>query len=111
MVRIYGHYPAFGREKTTFYRRPIHKFSFTALDGRERWIAYRFARNVYDIWMPTHLKRIHSAIDALPPDVHFEVSQQSELGESGLSQGLESHHLADQLGNRIYTRGSGIKPC
>jgi hypothetical protein len=46
--------------------------------------------------MPTHLKRICSVIDKLPPDPDFEVSQQSEPGESGLSQGLESHHLSDQ---------------
>jgi hypothetical protein len=46
--------------------------------------------------MPTHLKRICSVIDDLPPDLDFEVSQQSEPGESGLSQGLKSHHLSDQ---------------
>jgi hypothetical protein len=44
--------------------------------------------------MPSHLKRICSAVDDLPPDLNFEVSQQSELAESGLSQGLESHHLS-----------------
>jgi len=32
----------------------------------------------------------------LPLDPDFEVSEQSEPGESGLSQGLESHHLSDQ---------------
>jgi len=46
--------------------------------------------------MPIHLKRICSVIDELPPDLDFEVSQQSELGESGLSQGLESHYLSNQ---------------
>jgi hypothetical protein len=45
--------------------------------------------------MPSHLKRICSAIDDLPPNVNFDVSQQSKLPESGLSQGLESHHLSD----------------
>jgi hypothetical protein len=44
--------------------------------------------------MPTQLKRICSVIDDLPLD--FKVSQQSEAGQSGLSQGLESHHLSDQ---------------
>jgi hypothetical protein len=44
--------------------------------------------------MPTHLKRICSVINDLPLD--FKVSQQSEAGESRLSQGLESHHLSDQ---------------
>jgi hypothetical protein len=42
--------------------------------------------------MPTHLKRICSVIDTLP---NFEVSQQSEPGESGLSQVLESHNLLE----------------
>jgi hypothetical protein len=46
--------------------------------------------------MPTYLKRICSVIDELPFDLDFEVLEQSEPGESGLSQGLESHHLSDQ---------------
>ncbi|KAH0557117.1 hypothetical protein GP486_005093 [Trichoglossum hirsutum] len=93
-VRIYGHYPIIKGDETTFHRHPIHTFDFTALDGREKWTAYKFAKNVYDMWMPTHLKRIYSVIDELPPDIDFEVSQESDLGESGLS--LESHHLSDQ---------------
>lgn len=36
------------------------------------------SKNVYDIWMPMHLKRICSAIDDIPSDLNFEVSQQSE---------------------------------
>jgi hypothetical protein len=95
-VRIYGHYPIIKGNETTFYRHPIHTFDFTALDGKEKWTAYKFTKNVYDIWMPTHLKRICSVIDELPPDLDFEVSRQSEPGESGLSQGLESHHLSGQ---------------
>jgi hypothetical protein len=35
-VRIYGHYPIIDGIKTTFYRHPIYKFSFTALDGKEK---------------------------------------------------------------------------
>jgi hypothetical protein len=44
--------------------------------------------------MPTYLKRISLVIDDLPPDIDFEVSQQSEPG--GLLQGLESHYLSKQ---------------
>ncbi|TGO54959.1 hypothetical protein BCON_0099g00240 [Botryotinia convoluta] len=95
-VRIYGHYPIINKESTTFYRHPIRTFDFTELDGKEKWTAYKFTKNVYDIWMPIHLKRICSIIDDLPSDLNFEVSQQSELGESGLSQGLESHNLFEQ---------------
>ena len=74
-VRIYGHYPVIEKGKTTFYRHPIHEFSFSALDGREKWTAYKFTKNIYDIWMPDHLKRIRSVIDKLPQNVNFEVSQ------------------------------------
>jgi len=35
-VRIYGHYPIINRNKTTFYYYLIHKFSFTALDSKEK---------------------------------------------------------------------------
>ncbi|EQL31616.1 hypothetical protein BDFG_06070 [Blastomyces dermatitidis ATCC 26199] len=77
-VRIYGHYAVLEGEKMNFYRHPIHKFDFTTLDGKEKWTAYKFTRNVYDIWMPTHFKRICSAIDQIPPDVDFHISQ-SEL--------------------------------
>lgn len=93
-VRIYGHYPVINGKDTTYYRHPIRDFSFTELDGKEKWTAYKFTKNVYDIWMPTHFKRICSAIDKLPPDIDFDVSQRSEP-ESGLSQGLQSHHLSD----------------
>jgi hypothetical protein len=94
-VRIYGHYPIIDGNKTTFYRHPIHHFSFIALDGKEKWTAYKFTKNVYDIWMPTHLKRICSVIDKLPLNIHFEVSQQSEPRESGLSPRLKSQCLSD----------------
>ena len=96
IVRIYGHYPVIDGNKTKFYRHPIDEVSFAAPHGKAKWMAYKFTKNVYDIWMPAHLKRICSVIDELPPDLNFEVSQQSEPGESGLSQGLESHHLSDQ---------------
>lgn len=64
------------------------------MEGKEKWTAYRFTKNVYDIWMPAHFERICSVIDTLSPNINFEVSSQSELGESGLSQGLECQHLS-----------------
>lgn len=66
VVRIYGHYPILEGGKTTFYRHIIHKFDFQALEGKERWTSYKFTKNVYEKWMPKHLKRISRAIDALP---------------------------------------------
>jgi hypothetical protein len=93
-ARIYGHYALIDRSKTTFYRHPIKKFDFTSKEGKEKWTSYKFTKNVYNIWMPTHLKRICSVINELPPALNFEVSQLSEPGESGLSQGLDYGHLS-----------------
>lgn len=89
-VRIYGHYPIIEGDKITFYRHPICDFGFT-VDGIDKWTAYKFTKNVYDVWVPTHLERICSVIDQLPPNINFEVSQGSELQyteASGLSQEL-----------------------
>ncbi|CZS99475.1 uncharacterized protein RAG0_07810 [Rhynchosporium agropyri] len=46
---------------------------------------------------------ICSVINDLPLDPDFEVSEQSEPGESGLSQGLDSYYLSDQS---IYNTAS-----
>ncbi|KAF1995219.1 hypothetical protein P154DRAFT_349514 [Amniculicola lignicola CBS 123094] len=97
-VRIYGHYPVIDGKETTYYRHPIHTFDFTALEGKERWTTYKFTKNVYDVWMPDHFKRLCSVIDELPANLSFELSEQSDLQfqESGLSQDLESYNLSQQ---------------
>ncbi|RYP54089.1 hypothetical protein DL768_001091 [Monosporascus sp. mg162] len=64
-VRIYGHYPVVDGEETMYYRHPIDHFLLTGLNGREKWTAYRFTKNVYDTWMPKHFENICSAIDEL----------------------------------------------
>ncbi|RMD41992.1 hypothetical protein DV735_g3134, partial [Chaetothyriales sp. CBS 134920] len=97
-VRIYGHYPVINGKDTTFYRHTIHEFCLQGLDGRDKWTAYKFTKNVYETWMPAHLERLCSAIDAIPPDINFEISEGSNLqfsSSSGLSQSVESHQLSD----------------
>ncbi|ROW10268.1 hypothetical protein VMCG_01927 [Cytospora schulzeri] len=85
-VRIYGHYPVIDGQDIKYYRYPIHDFSFTVLDGREKWTAYRLTKNIYDEWMPAHFKKICSAIDQLPSDLDFDVPPLPEA--TGLSQDL-----------------------
>lgn len=70
---LYGHYAEIDGQETKYYRYPIHSFDFTVFDGKEKWTAYRFTKNVYDIWMPAHFRRICSAIDQLPLHVNFGV--------------------------------------
>jgi len=85
-VRIYGHYPVIAGKDTKYYRHPIHTFDFTTLEGRDKWTAYRFTKNVYDVWIPAHFKKVCSAIDQLPSNLDFDVPPLSEA--TGLSQDL-----------------------
>ena len=78
-VRIYGHYALVNESETTVYRYPVRNFVFTELDGKEKWTAYTITRNIYDKHVPILHARICSALNDLPADLDFEVSQQSEL--------------------------------
>ena len=78
-VRIYGHYPVIEGDRTTFYRHPIRKFDFT--DGEEKWTAYKYTKNVYDKWMSQQHRRICSAIDDLPADINFDLSQSASFSQ------------------------------
>lgn len=107
-VRIYSHYAVIDGKDTTYYRHPIYLFNFTTLEGRDKWTTYKFIKNVYDIWAPDHFKRICSAINQIPINLHFEVSQKSELQfsqETRLSQALESHHLSQR------SNASSVSSC
>ncbi|KAJ9624560.1 hypothetical protein H2203_005295 [Taxawa tesnikishii (nom. ined.)] len=109
-VRIYGHYPVVEGKTTAFYRHPIRKFDFTEQDGKEKWTAYRFTKNIYDVWMPAHFARICSAIDELPSDIAFDVSEQSGLRFSeatGLSQGVEGLFTEPSVIDTEFLRTEG----
>ncbi|KAI9779203.1 MAG: hypothetical protein M1816_003643 [Peltula sp. TS41687] len=80
-VRIYGHYPVIDGKVIKYYRHPIHAFDFTVLEGKEKWTAYKFTKNVYNNWMPSHFKRICSAIDKIPSGINFELSQSASFSD------------------------------
>ncbi|KAF6804173.1 hypothetical protein CSOJ01_10371 [Colletotrichum sojae] len=90
-ARIYGHYPELRGKDTKYFRHPIRKFDFTELEGRDKWTAYCFTKNVYTHWMPTHFKRICSAIDQLPSKLDFDVPS---LAGTGASQEFDNHYLS-----------------
>lgn len=77
-VRIYGHYPVITGRHTAYYRHPIHAFDITALDGRDKWTAYRFTKNLYDIHMANFFPAICAAIDDLPLDSDCDLPPPSE---------------------------------
>jgi hypothetical protein len=105
-VGIYGHYPVIDGAKTTFYRHPIKTFDFTSEEGKDKWTSYRFTKNVYDIWMPMHFKRICLVIDELPTDINFDVSELPASEASGLSQVFEDQSLS-QASNPEITSQAG----
>lgn len=84
-VRLYAHYAAIGTYKTTYHRHKLDSFDIAIRDGRDKWIAYKFTKNIYDTWMPMHLRRICSAIDQLPV-VNFDMSERSEPRSSNGSE-------------------------
>ena len=102
-VRIYGYYPVIARKDTKYYRHPIHTFDFTTLDGKDKWTAYRFTKNIYDKWMPSHFKNICSAIDQLPPSVDFDVPAPSET--TGLSQDVGNLMQSDTDSASVLAEG------
>jgi hypothetical protein len=105
-VRIYGHYAIIEGDKTTFYRHPIRDFSFT----EEKWAAYKFTMNVYDNWMPIQHKRICSAIDDLPPDINFDLSQAASFSQSepqsSQQSNAESTFMLDEDDSQSSLMGS-----
>lgn len=113
IVRIYGHYPVIEAARTTFYRHPIHRFSYTGLEGKDKWTAYKFTNNVYRTWMPGHFTRLCSVIDALPADLNFDVSEQSELRfseQTGLSQDLANQVLSAESALSGHDDDSQLQP-
>ncbi|KAH8719381.1 hypothetical protein GQ44DRAFT_751630 [Phaeosphaeriaceae sp. PMI808] len=105
-IRVWGHYAVINGKDFTFYRHPIAKFDISKTErGDNRWTAYTFVQNIYDLWLPERFSRICSVIDMLPADLNFTVSEQPELqtqdpelasSRSGLSQQLEDYSLADK---------------
>lgn len=92
-VNIYGHYPVIDKDnaKLEYCRHQILKFYFTERNGRSKWAAHQFTKNVYDLWAPTHLERICSAIDQIQP----ESLDLGALVETGLSAELESNQQSN----------------
>jgi hypothetical protein len=91
-VNIYGHYPVIDGKDTKYYRHEIDSFTLASLGGRDKWKAYKFTKNVYDVWMPSHFKRLCSAIDQIPADLDFSAPPLSQ--SFGLSHDFEHHHLS-----------------
>ena len=103
-VRIYGHFPVIEGSKVTYWRHPLRKYDFTERNGMEKWTAYTFVKNIYDIWMPILLKKISSAIDDLNPEPDLDLSHEPELQiseTSGLLRSLEARVLAEEPDSQL----------
>jgi len=105
-VRIYAHYPEIERLDTRYYRHLIKEFSIANEDGKDRWAAHQFTRNVYDSFVPTHLNRIKSAVDQLP-DPALESFQSTLSTEDAIS----SQETAVKSASSSQEVGSFKKPA
>ncbi|KAL2043398.1 hypothetical protein N7G274_003704 [Stereocaulon virgatum] len=118
-VRIYGHIALINGKETSFYRHPIRNFDITDQDGKDRWTAYKFVRNVYDKFYPVHLERIRSTVDQLPNPENFAVesfSQQSNFGSfeqdisqlsTSFSQQTEADLQSSQTSEPVFKKPKG----
>ena len=100
MVRIYAHYPETQGVEVRYYRHLIKEFSIVSEEGKERWAAYIFTRNVYDKFMPAHLERIRSGIDDLPDDTvsSFQSIMSLDTEEGPGSQGTVTAPPSQETG-------------
>ena len=80
-VRIFVHYPEIAGVHTECYRHTLRNFIIVDNNGKERWSAYRFVRNIYDTFVPQHLERIKGAIDQLPNPA-LKPSQSTQSAEN-----------------------------
>ena len=105
-VRIYGHYAIIGKDKTTYYHHPIHAFDFRFAEAK--WAAYRSTKNVYDHWMPIYLKKICSAIDDLPSNINFDLSQSASFSQSGSESSQQYYAKSTLMPNRDDSQSSFV---
>ncbi|MCJ1245592.1 hypothetical protein MMC30_002796 [Trapelia coarctata] len=112
-VSIYGHYPLIDGDKTSFYRHPVREFNIRDQDGKEKWTAYKFTRNVYETFVPIHQKRLCSAIDQLPARYDFDVdpslnfASQPQRGDGDETESnLSSSQNTDSIANTEHTSRS-----
>jgi hypothetical protein len=99
---MYGHYAVIIEGNISFYRYPIREFSITDQEGKEKWTAYQFTRNLYDSFVTIHLERICSAVDELPNPDRFlveQLSQQSESQEAQSEQSSLSNNVTSGMEN------------
>ncbi|MCJ1245204.1 hypothetical protein MMC30_002405 [Trapelia coarctata] len=93
-VRIYGHYAMMDGAKFTFHRHPVKKFDFTSEEGKDKWTAYKFTKNLYDTFFPIHLARVKSAVIQLPDPKTFLVNSFPSVASADESEPPESQEMA-----------------
>jgi hypothetical protein len=62
-VRTYGHYITFEGGKTSYWRHEVcNEVNLTSGKEEDRWFSYKFSKNIYEVWVPEHLKRLKYAL-------------------------------------------------
>lgn len=87
-VRIYGHYPTIESKMVRYHRHVVKIFDIVSEDGKDRWTAYRFVRNIYKSFAPDHRKRIMSAVDQLPDPTALTVTPSTRRSNMSTSDNV-----------------------
>ena len=75
--------------KSPFIATVLRALILRSEEGKEKWTAHKFAKNVYDIFMPKHYKLICSVIDDIPADLKFDVPSASFGSKTPISTEAE----------------------
>ena len=69
---VYNHYILIN-EKNFFYRRLFRNFSIINQNNKNKWIVYKFTRNIYDTFVLIHFEKICNVVDQLFDLKNFDV--------------------------------------
>jgi hypothetical protein len=62
-VRIYSVYLIIDRDQTSIYFYSIKKIDIMIDNGKDKWMTYKFMRNLYDIYSLIRFERLCLAVD------------------------------------------------
>ncbi|KAK8223216.1 hypothetical protein HDK90DRAFT_114762 [Phyllosticta capitalensis] len=63
-VNIFGHFVEINGAETEYCRVLIKHNNFKS-HPENKWLSYKFTKNLYESWAPMHLEHLYSAIDSL----------------------------------------------
>lgn len=61
------------KDKTIVFWHLVYRFNFTALGRKNKWMAYKFTKNIHNKFIQVYYKFIYSALNNLLSGLDFEI--------------------------------------